>query len=93
MSGEVTAGVIYDVLVREAGASDTESMRAQFARWFANREELREFRFMGELGFGGKLWWTGRPRHFAISYYPEHRSADRDAIVERASAALGELVA
>jgi len=49
---------VYDVLVREAGAHDTESARISFRTWWRFIETPAEYRFMGKLGFGGKLWWN-----------------------------------
>ena len=44
------ANRIYDVLVAEAGAS--EYFRQDFLYHFGTHE----FRFGGDLGFGGKFW-------------------------------------
>ena len=80
-----TADAIYDVLVAQAGGHDSESWRLQFARFYANRKELREFRFGGLLGFGGKIWWTSYR-----GWYVSGNRSDQEAVViiERSNAAL-----
>jgi hypothetical protein len=60
------------VLVKHAGASET--MREQFMykmlEWNARDDyHPREFRFMGNLGMGGKFWLTAESFH--VSAYNE----------------------
>ncbi len=52
---------IYDILVAEAGASDSESTRHSFMYTFCRDEQPGrnyEFRFGGKFGFAGKFWWN-----------------------------------
>jgi len=82
-----TAQAIYSLLVTRAGAHDGESMRAQFENFYADRERAREFRFMGSLGFGGKIWYD----HFSgwsVNCYSEHETPAALAIISRVNAAL-----
>lgn len=51
------ANAIYDILVREAGASNREFHRTNFVV-AAIREDITEYRFGGALGFGGKFFNT-----------------------------------
>lgn len=50
---------------------------------------MPEFRFQGALGFGGKVYF--RDGKWGVYYYPEDRTAERDAICERTNAALAKL--
>lgn len=72
---------VYDILVELGGAS--ESARSSFrTHW----PECREWRFMGHLGFGGKIWATRSwaeslsRRPIYVNYYPEDRTDERDQI-------------
>lgn len=71
------ADLVYDVLVVKAGA--TESQRQQFvATW----PKCNEYRFMGSLGFGGKVWAPKHGRPAAVSCYREDESPERLAVIE-----------
>lgn len=59
------ANAVYEVLVRHAGAR--EDGRDEFVFHLARGCE--EFRFMGSLGFGGKLYVE--PRRWRVGAYPE----------------------
>lgn len=76
---------IYRVLVDECGMS--EEQRDDFFYIFPG---CIEFRFMGSLGFGGKVHWTGGRLY--VSCYSEDRTPERAAIVERANTKLSALV-
>jgi hypothetical protein len=52
-------------------------------------EGCREYRFMGALGFGGKFW----QQSMTVTCYPEDETPERRAIIERANAALADLLA
>jgi len=85
-----TANQIYDVLVATCEAP--ESMRADFVH-VQTTEFCKEWRFQGELGFGGKFWrgrhgWIFNRPNWFVNYYPEDRTPERDAMVEEANAAL-----
>ncbi len=71
---------IYDILVETCGAS--ESARKQFyAVWPCD-----EFRFQGELGFGGKIRKNNDKIY--VDYYPEDRSDEREMMCAAANYAL-----
>lgn len=81
------AGQVYDVLVEIAGAP--ESGREQFVQHFPTRE----WRFMGLLGFGGKVWVHGFGTRFIspaiyVTCYPEEMNAERQEIIELTNARL-----
>lgn len=87
---------IYDeVLIADCGAFEARgrednTMRQQFVHWFAEGSPGREFRFQGDLGFGGKFWDVDR-RPWTVSYYSEDRSVYRDTIEKVANDHLAEL--
>jgi hypothetical protein len=85
----VSGDAIYDVLVREAGATDDESNRAQFHYFWEDRASYREYRFMGTLGFGGKFWVS--PEGFYVNCYPENLTDDRAETIRRTNKALKRL--
>ena len=72
------ANAVWDVLVAEVGANERD--RDSFVHYLVTPDSLSswEYRFIGTLGFGGKLHWNGRtaPR---VSCYPEDRTEGRDA--------------
>jgi hypothetical protein len=86
---------IFNVLVEHAGAS--ESMREQFMykmlEWnIRDNYGTWEFRFMGNLGMGGKLWLT--PESLHVSAYSEDligRHAYRKDIINTTNAELQKL--
>lgn len=89
MSERETAQIVYDVLIREAGATNSESDRMQFQNFWDRSDDPDEYRFMGLLGFGGKFW-NGRS-DWHVSCYPEDRTPERDAIIERTNSALAKV--
>lgn len=84
---EPQANAIYDVLVREAGAN--ESDRLSFVVYVTSSERWPlEFRFMGSLGFGGKFWLTRHDPMYYVNCYREDETPERLATIERTNAAL-----
>lgn len=87
---EVLADTVWDVLVEECGAHAED--RHQFVSTFDACARM-EYRFIGYLGFGGKLWKQTRPRpKLLVTYYPEDKTPEREAMVERANARLALLL-
>ncbi|GGM52605.1 hypothetical protein ACFFX1_55460 [Dactylosporangium sucinum] len=76
------AGAVFDVLVRHAGAA--EHQRDEFV--YHLRHGCEEFRFMGSLGFGGKLYVE--PGRWRVGCYPEDLTPERAAVIERVNAVL-----
>lgn len=86
---EINANRVWDVLVEIAGARVGE--RDAFVRYLT--EEVshgHEYRFMGHLGFGGKLHYS-RTRGAWVGYYPEDRTEERDVLMGRVNAKLAEM--
>lgn len=83
---EDEADAIYTALVEEAGAPDDEYDREMFVRSAAGVLPL-EWRFQGQLGFGGKLYFDGEgpPR---VDCHPHDRNDEREAIIARTNERL-----
>ena len=81
---------VYDVLVDLCGAVDDLGNRTQWACFWDKRHDLREYRFIGSLGFGGKFWVnSGR---WYVTCYREDETIERLAIIEAANARLAALL-
>lgn len=70
---------IYDILVDYCGAreDDREAFRINMA------DGCREYRFMGALGFGGKLYVERSG--YRVGYYPEDQTPENDMVVQMAN--------
>lgn len=98
----IPADAIYDILVSECGAS--ESWREEF-RFRQQSKFCSEFRFQGNLGFGGKFRRKEELRRvktvvqpvsvwverWYVTMYPEDAAPARQEAVQRANDALQEL--
>lgn len=85
-----TANAVYDVLVKHAGEIEDEDSRDMFVH-AQTTEYIREYRFMGGLGFGGKFWredWSGK---WFVNCYPENLNKRTEALIAETNAALKEL--
>lgn len=86
------ANCIYDILVRECGATN-EWRRAAFLHQMIGRPSIGssgEFRFEGNLGIGGKFYVRSNGEVY-ISCYPEDRTPARDAAILRAMESMEQL--
>lgn len=86
------ANRIYDILVRNAGADNRSHYREMFVVGVTN-PKMREYRFIGDLGFGGKFWnsdgkWYVTAYGEDIKYYV---LSDRAEMITNANAALAGL--
>lgn len=76
-------GAVYNVLVSMAGARESE--RSQFVALHARfSPPCDEYRFGGELGFGGKYWRETNE----VTCYHEDENAHRLKIIADVNAAL-----
>lgn len=86
------ANAIYDILVRECGAAEGDARhwngRASFVREFTKDRPTVEYRFQGDLGFGGKFY----PQDMRVSCYLEDSTHKRREMIRRANEALRALV-
>ena len=80
---------IWDVLIEHAGASPDE--REAFVRYLTTPERFgHEYRFMGRLGFGGKLYYSPA-RGPWVACYREDETDERRAIITRVNRGLADL--
>lgn len=80
------AASVWPILVMSASA-----LAGQFPEFEYHWPECREFRFMGSLGFGGKVRASGG-RVF-VSCYQEDETPERVATIDRTNSMLASLVA
>lgn len=83
---------VWDVLVQTCGANNADWERGQFLSHHtcgSIPEHTDEWVFQGLLGFGGKFLW--RSWQFAVSFYPEDRTPEREQIKVTADAQLQPL--
>lgn len=79
---------VYDILVATCGAYDSADKRKQFrCHW----PECVEYRFQGDLGFGGKVWAL-RGGLVQVTCHSEDENDTRRAMIQRANEILGTLV-
>lgn len=82
---------VYDLLVAEAGATASLNARDSFIGAFCQVEyPTTEYRFQGNLGFGGKLYRSGG--RCWVSCYHENETPERKAVIERVNAELSQLI-
>ena len=76
------ANAVYDILVQECGASETERSNFLIAQ---SQDEISEWRFCGKLGFGGKFW---RNPDMYVNCYGEDMNSERMEIIFKANERL-----
>lgn len=84
-----TKAAIWDTLVNWLGASSKAIDFYQFSQRFP---ECREYRFMGEAGFGGKVWRSNDGRVY-VTCYTEDETPRLKELIEAANASLARLLA
>ena len=88
----IPGGRILQILEEECEWNPSDSDRAMFLYHYEDPNDPvpLEYRFMGGLGFGGKLWFQqGR---LYVSCYREDETTERLQMIERADRRLEELV-
>jgi len=83
---------VWSILVEKAGASPKREARQDFVHYLTSEAiHGHEFRFMGFLGFGGKLYFDDY--HGAtVGCYREDRDEVRDACIATVNGLLAEVV-
>lgn len=76
----MTPDEVYDILVEHAGAP--ESDRSSFVAYCAPLSFGHEWRFQGNLGFGGKFYADFRGRNLRVGCYSEDRNEERERIID-----------
>lgn len=88
------AGKIFDVLIEHCGIRkdwDAEKRRDFVTCLTRARFDSFEYRFIGGLGIGGKVYLT--PQRWYVSCYSEDSTPEREAMIKAANAALAPLFA
>lgn len=81
------ANKIYDILVKEAGAP--ECYRDNFV-YVESKENCHEYRFQGDLGFGGKFW--NDDNKWYVACYAEDETPERLKIIETTNKELQDFI-
>lgn len=91
-SGIVLA-YVYDVLVKYAGAKDDEYDKKTFVQAAVDWDYKYsfEYRFIGSLGFGGKIRLP-LFRYPHVTCYPEDETPERRSAIEKTNAELKRLI-
>lgn len=77
---------VYTILVNHAGALERDRDRFVACAMSDGQDRWTEWRFCGDLGFGGKVWRAnGR---IYVSCYPEDRTKKREKILDDVNARL-----
>jgi len=80
---EDQANQVWAILITTCGAGD-DDMRQQFVRHSGNTHGL-EFRFCGDLGFGGKIYVQEPPQ---VNCYIEDTTTQREEMIAAANEQL-----
>jgi hypothetical protein len=90
---EEILGKMYDILIEHAGARQDNYDRNSFVRCALNWDYrfTFEYRFMGRLGGGGKIWLPLH-RNPYISCYSEDETPDRKGMMDETNKKLVALV-
>lgn len=90
---EEILGKMYDILVQHAGAREDSYDRNSFVQCAINWDYRFsfEYRFMGSLGGGGKIWLPLH-RDPYVSCYQENETPDRKEAIEKTNEVLSKLV-
>lgn len=78
------AKAVYEILIEVCAANARE--KDDFV-YHHTKSDCNEWRFQGNLGFGGK-YWSGRN---AVSCYPEHLTVEAEQIIKKANKMLSEI--
>lgn len=82
---EAQKRAIWSVLVETCAAR-----AGQWDEFAYHFPQCREFRFQGNLGFGGKVW--ADRRRVYVNCYPEDETAERRVLIDSANAALAAVI-
>lgn len=87
------ANEAYQTAVEECGASDDHFKRRTFVDYVVDDDRLiksKEWRFCGNLGFGGKLCYDP-PFGFRITCYREDLTPERQEMIDAANTRLQKI--
>lgn len=88
---EAMLRTIYGILIRVCGAPELD--REVFILYARDHDPSRtlEWRFIGSLGFGGKVWLYNRMESY-VTCYPEDETPARLNAIEKANEELKSLM-
>lgn len=84
---------VWAILVKHAGAHDDPDAKVAFvsiARDYVTSGRCLEYRFMGGLGFGGKVWLNNNPKPY-VNCYPEDMNKERGEAIDTTNRELAKL--
>lgn len=84
---EMQAKRVYAVLAQHAGADSQDFKEFNFVHAFVSERPPREFRFIGNLGFGGKLRFPG----LTVDTYADEETPAQAQIIRETNEALASL--
>jgi len=79
------ADAVYTILVEECGADDATYARDSFVRYMTDDSVVKEWRLIGDLGFGGKCRINSNHPLPYVDCYPEHETPERLAMIAKAN--------
>ena len=85
MISELVANTIWSMLVEDCGARKDDIDRHEFVAYLMS-EERGEWRFIGNLGFGGKFYFS--PFEFRIGCYKEDTTEEKTLLIEETNQKL-----
>lgn len=85
---EEFANKVYDILVKEAGATDHQWSRYMFVQSHISTEPCWEYRFQGVFGFGGKYHSLNN----IVTYYVEDHTKRLDKRLIKVNKLLSEIM-
>ena len=89
---EQEANAVYSILVEECGASRRPEEKLSFMFYMTDDgHPLKEWRFQGSLGFGGKCRINSNHEHPYVDCYPEDETPARRRAIDRANARLAAM--
>ena len=79
---------VYEILIKDCGAN--QEQRLNFLAYMTNSDLPLEWRFIGKLGFGGKLYKQGKKMY--VSCYPEDLNPERQEIINSVNEKLKAII-
>lgn len=78
------ASQVYNILTHYAGARNDAHNKEDF--FYSQAKGETEYRFIGNLGFGGKLW--NNRGHIYVNCYTEDMTPEREQIINKVNILL-----
>ena len=90
------AEAIWRILVEVCGARNSMISKMQFINFHTSTHAIpSEWRFQGDLGFGGKFWHAGESGKAEVIYvtcYKEDKNVERASKIDEANKRLAEIM-